>query len=298
MISKILISALLVLISFQSAFSQNYVLAKPKSNSESITAFTTVDDNCESVIKKLELFKDSVFFVIDEIKCRSEFFFVLLIDKKTYFARDIQFSSLELVRKKIIELRNSSPSIEERISKATNQIIIFKDSVRILIEKHKTIQDSIGKSKADSLSIVELTKLDSINRALRITVDKVGPRRTIVKDWKFYNKSEYLTDIYDIRITAFNPFRKKIKYIEFTFQAFNPVGDPAIDFRYKTHLRTVRGVGPIEPLNFGIYEFESVYFTSTLEKIKLKSVKAIFFDGSISVIIDPVPFNFESNGVE
>ncbi len=68
MVIRIVIFALLFLIKTQGAFSQPYVLVKPKSNSESITAFTTVDGNCESAIKKLELIKDSAFFILDEIK--------------------------------------------------------------------------------------------------------------------------------------------------------------------------------------------------------------------------------------
>jgi hypothetical protein len=289
MVIRIVTFALLFLINTQGAFSQPYVLVKPKSNSESITAFTTVDSNCESAIKKLELIKDSVFFILDEIKCRNEFFFILLINDKVYFSRDIQFSNLELARKKIHELRDNFPNYGERLSEALKQTSIFKDSVRRIVVRNKAIQDSLNIVKADSTRLEEIKKLDSISRALRITADKMGPRRTIILSWSFYNQSEYSDDVYDASINVFNPFRKKIKYIDFTFFGYNPVDDPAVDIRYKTHIRTVKGIGPIEPLESATFTFERMFYSSALHSMKLKSVKVIFFDGTTSIISEPIP---------
>ena len=291
MIIQKVILALLLLINTQKAFSQPYVLVRPKSNSESITAFTTVDSNCESPIKKLELIKDSAFFILDEIKCRNEFFFILLINDKVLYARDIQFPNLELIRKKIHELRNNFPNYSERLSEALKQTSIFKDSVRRIIVRNKAIQDSLNIINAELAKQNELKKLDSISRALRITADKLGPRRTIIINWSFYNQSEYNDDVYNISINVFNPFRKKIKYIEFTFYGYNPVDDPAKDIRYNTHIRTVKGVGPIEPLESATFTFERMFYSSVLHRMKLKSVKAIFFDGSNSIISEPIPLN-------
>lgn len=288
---KYIVTICLICVQSYLVFSQPYVLASDRGNMGSITAFTTVDNSCESGIKNVDLIKDSIYFIVDEILCRREKFFILIYRDDIYFSRDIQFSNIDLIRKSLGKMRMVFPDFKERVSLAKREIIRFKDSVSVVIKKNEKIKDSIAIVIRDSTLNVIRSEADSIRKSMRKLVDKLGPRKTIIENWSFYPRSEYNDDIYDVLISVFNPFRKKIKYIDFTFYGYNPVDDPALDVRYKTHIRTVKGIGPIEPLDGSTYKFESFFYSSALHSVKLKSVKIIFFDGSSSVITDPIPSN-------
>jgi len=274
-----------------SLFSQPYVLAKDKGNMGSITAFTTIDDNCASGIKNVELIKDSIYFILNEIICRNEKFFVLIFNDKIYFSRDIQFFNISFIRESLKEIRIKFPDFQEQVFVAKKEIVRFKDSVSVVIKRSQSIKDSIATAIYESTLKSQKIKTDSARKNLRLIIDKLGPKKTIIESWSFGLTSEYSNDIYDVIITVFNPFRKKIKYIEFTFNGYNPVNDPAFDIRYSTHIRTVKGVGPIEPLDFSTYRFERFFYSSVLHTLKLKSVKVIFFDGSSAIITEPTPMN-------
>jgi hypothetical protein len=146
--------------------------------------------------------------------------------------------------------------------------------------------------KADSVFLKKNRDHDSLTKIIRDIVDKAGPRKTIIKSWNFFT-NDYLDNYIDIHIEVLNPYKKRIKYIKFTFHAFNPVGDPAKDLRSNSHIKTVEGVGPINPLETAEYYFKTVYNTPVLSTLKLKTVTVVFFDSTSAVISDPIEMSME-----
>lgn len=74
--------------------------------------------------------------------------------------------------------------------------------------------------------------------------------------------------------------KKTIKYITFTFQLFNPVGDP-VEGRIRTPSRTsVRGVGPIKPGDTFGYSFENVWYSRSGDCVELHRIRVEHMDGS------------------
>jgi len=74
--------------------------------------------------------------------------------------------------------------------------------------------------------------------------------------------------------------RNTIKYVTFTFQLFNPVGDP-VSGRIRTPSQTeVRGVGPIEPGDSFSYGFENLWYSSSGDCVELHRILVEHMDGS------------------
>ncbi len=278
------------LICFTNLFSQKLVIGKPAAGIGSLVVFMTRDSLCESSIDKTDIVADSLFLILDEVKCRQFDFFKLLYKGRIYFAKNTQFYKHLNLSEDLANLKLYFPDLNERTEFVITKGKSYLDSISALFIKNKNLKDSLDKVRTDSLLIIEKSKRDSTLKATRVLVDKLGPRRTIISNWQFSSK-KYLNDIYDISINVFNPFKKKIKYISFVFYAYNPVDDPAIDFWTKSHIKTVRGVGPIEPLESGAYFFENVYRSSSLSTIKLKTVVVTFFDSTSITISNPIEWD-------
>ena len=56
--------------------------------------------------------------------------------------------------------------------------------------------------------------------------------------------------------------------------------------RATLEIKRVRGIGPIEPRDFGSYTFEHLWFTDTVEWAKLVSLRVDYMDGSSKTIKD------------
>lgn len=96
-------------------------------------------------------------------------------------------------------------------------------------------------------------------------------------DWAVIDESDY-TDGTGLRFEVYNPGKKTIKYIWFTVQAYNPVKDRV------GGLRTLKGVGPIEPDSSGSYRFEYVWFTDLAQNAVIKQIKLQFMDGTLKTL--------------
>lgn len=105
-----------------------------------------------------------------------------------------------------------------------------------------------------------------------------------ILDWEFYDESEY-TEGTSVKLTVYNPTKKTIKYIWFTFLGLNPVGDKVTDRNRGTYI-TMKGIGPLAPSKIATYEFDYVWFTDIVEKVKIIKVKVQYMDGTIKLISD------------
>lgn len=91
---------------------------------------------------------------------------------------------------------------------------------------------------------------------------------------------------------------RTIKYISFSIQGFNPVGDPVKGDHSRRSVETVRGVGPIEPGENAAYSFENVWYAGTLSCVELHRTVVEYMDGSsFTYVRDLKPISEWARGV-
>lgn len=147
-----------------------------------------------------------------------------------------------------------------------------KEERRLQILK-ELIEESEKSHKEDSLAKIQLL----------VKYEKLG--LMIVEDGP-YDESEH-TKGTGYTASVLNTSKKAIKYIWFYVLGINAVGDPVVERTKGTSLMTLRGIGPIESMESGEYDFEYVWFTDLVETTKLKSVKVQYMDGTIRTHSNP-----------
>lgn len=101
-----------------------------------------------------------------------------------------------------------------------------------------------------------------------------------ITDLDVYDMSEY-TDGTGIRFKFYNPTKKTIKYVNLTFVGYN-----AVDDRVGSSI-SKRCIGPIEPEETAMYNFDYVWFTDIVKYAKITSISVQYRDGSIKKISNP-----------
>jgi len=79
----------------------------------------------------------------------------------------------------------------------------------------------------------------------------------------------------DVEFGIYNCSSKRIKYIGFTLKALNSVGDQV------GALKTVKGVGFVEPNDFSNWVFDNVWISELVNSFSISSIKLTFEDGTI-----------------
>ena len=134
-------------------------------------------------------------------------------------------------------------------------------------------------AKAEGETASLLLRRQELEGALK-AISATASKGLAIVDWGVLDESEY-TEGTGVRVNVYNPTKKKIKYIWFTLQAKNPVGD-----KYGGP-KTLRAVGPIEPDAGGGYVFDYVWMSDMVETANFIQIKVQYMDGSIKVISKP-----------
>lgn len=88
-----------------------------------------------------------------------------------------------------------------------------------------------------------------------------------------------------IRIKNVDPERT-MKYLTFTMQPFNPVGDPVKGQTQGTSTEQVRAVGPVKPGETGSWTFDNVWYAPSASCFELQRVEVEYMDGSSFTYVD------------
>lgn len=107
-----------------------------------------------------------------------------------------------------------------------------------------------------------------------------------INDASLYDMSEY-TEGTGFNITFYNPTKKTIKYVTTNLVGYNPVGDPVKDYRRKSTLITLKGVGPIEPGSTIKYSMDYAWMTDLVETFKIKNIVIQYMDGTTKTVKSP-----------
>ncbi|MDX2128360.1 MAG: hypothetical protein SFU91_04920 [Chloroherpetonaceae bacterium] len=97
-----------------------------------------------------------------------------------------------------------------------------------------------------------------------------------------FKVSEY-TEGMGVSFNVINTSKKTIKYINISFSGINPVGDPVYIEKRGGFTERIQCVGPIEPLKSAIYEFEYIWLSDLVEKLKIKKIEIIYMDNSAKI---------------
>jgi hypothetical protein len=95
-----------------------------------------------------------------------------------------------------------------------------------------------------------------------------------------------------VTFEIFNCLSKRIKYIQFSVKAFNPVNDQV------GTSETVKGIGWIESMGSGKWTFEDIWYSDVIDHVRITSIKLTFEDGTIKTISDVSKIRCDNDNYE
>jgi hypothetical protein len=265
--------------------SPHAIFGKLKDRLVSISLFYQLDSKCELDYGHFKFVTSNTYLIIGDSGCvkKPKGWYVVFYNDNSYLVDKRYFEDTLRINRVVSEANKAQPDFTERyITNGT----YYKELIADLQKREdleKQIELVLEKKYEDSLS-----KADSIDKENRMAVAR--RRNIIIIDFSWSYPNEY-SSFADVSITVLNPFKKKIKYISFSLQAFNPVDDLVKDGFTGASTKIVKGVGPINYGESGSYEFESVLYSKVIETMKIKSLTLLFFDGSTKTISNPIILN-------
>lgn len=206
-------------------------------------------------------------------------------------ARDAAAARLSLVYARRKEERRLAAIEQKRLadSVAARQAFVadstrrerkrIEDSTRVAVQLAEQRQAEID----DSIKVI--TDAAQLATAIQNLRTQFGPYGLMISEWSWGYGSEY-SSAADFSVRIYNPTRKRIKYVHFSLTATDPVGTRLKSFG-RSSVVTVKGIGPIEPDEFGSWEFENVFWSNVIETMRIASIKVEYMDGSVKVIAQP-----------
>jgi len=94
----------------------------------------------------------------------------------------------------------------------------------------------------------------------------------------------------DYEVEIFNNSREKtIKYVTFEATPYNPVGDKVWGRIEEKSRYTMEGVGPIEPFGHAYFNFDNVWYNSTISCVEMNKMVVEYVDGTSFIYINDLP---------
>jgi hypothetical protein len=177
--------------------------------------------------------------------------------------------------------------------KSRSEIIAFEENRRRVvynkeIEELKAYENERLKIEEENRRIenekeIEIQK--KIQKEGLLVANKYSKQGIAILEYKAIDMSEH-TDGTGFRIKFFNPSKKTIKYINISFYGINPVNDKVLNKFGGSYINNVRCVGPIKQYEESEFEWDYIWFTDIVERIKLISIKVQYMDGTIKNITE------------
>ena len=104
-----------------------------------------------------------------------------------------------------------------------------------------------------------------------------------ILDWKWSIKNEF-SNFADFKIEILNPTNKIVKYLWFNISAYDAVD--GLLFNSGKSIVSLKGIGPIGSNEISSYAFDKVFYSPVIHKMKIRSIKIQYMDGSIKIITD------------
>ena len=264
-------------------FVKGYPVEKSKGFGINIFSDITYKKKCEVEYQTLKVAKDSVFYVIGDSSCGpdlfSNWYVIVYSNGKKYYSPKYQFKNTNILDSQISILNSTNTTVKDRINSALLEI----EQINILRKKQEEENKKIQYEK-------ELQETDSLLKLFDKNMTILRNKNWVLYDWSWEYPNEY-SSFTEVTVKVINPYKQRIKYIWFSFQAFNDVDDPVRDGITGATTKTVKGIGPIEYGGTGTYTFETVFYSKVIGKMKMTQIKIQFFDGTSKLIKNPTQLN-------
>lgn len=253
----------------------NVVLGNLKPFLARTLLFDSIDfSSCEQSYKNAVTSRFKKHYIIDQVKClnRTKDWYQVVQDGNEFYVEKFYFEDTVSINEELAALLLKYPNISDR---------------KTILTKHLINRDSMEKEEEKSIEMAALRTEDSLRKEYHNLLVGLRNKNKVIWDWSWSYPSEY-SSFAEVSIEVLNTFKQKIKYIWFTFNAFNPVDDPIRDGFKGGYDVTVRGIGPVEFGEKANWNFESVFYSKTIQTMRIKQLKIQFFDGTIKTIIKPL----------
>jgi len=251
------------------------------------TNYTQPFYECKLDLGPATMAYDSVYFIIGDTTCKGQnLSYVVVKDTTRYLMMPSIFVNKEEINKKLQSLKINYPDIHDRYRVAVKQMPVYLKQFK----REKDINDSLETEMAIAEVKREEREFDSVTKVLDKIYLKYAENNLVLWNWSWSYENEYSRSV-DVNFTIKNPYRKKIKYVWVSFRAFNPVDDPVKDGISGKLEKTVQGIGPIEYRSQASYNFESVFYSKVIGKMRITMIKIQFFDGTTKIINKPIEIN-------
>jgi hypothetical protein len=214
-----------------------------------------IGDNLNEICSKSSkkyITEGSTIILVDVHDCRTysglKYYFELFFNGKAYYVEKDDIKKSEYYKTNLSLMNN-----------------IEKETLKLQALKLSSKMHSIDSQR--------------IHKFLTVTKNK----GLVLVNYEIYEMSSY-TEGTGFKFKIYNPTNKVIKYVYFSIIGYNAVNDPIYDKINKKTNISVKGVGPIKQGESSDYEFEYVWSTDLVEKVKIKEIKIQYMDGSIKII--------------
>ena len=100
----------------------------------------------------------------------------------------------------------------------------------------------------------------------------------------FQDKKENAANGFDVKTEFYNASDKVIKYLTFTYIAYNKVGDVITCTTTGKTVASCKVTGPMEVNERAGVTFDAVWYNPTLDKVEIKEVAIEYMDGSTETV--------------
>ena len=183
---------------------------------------------------------------------------------------------------------------EIRIAKEKEERLAEKERLRIERERMIALKEEQRQQRLKKLQILKSDSLHELEYRSRLMgfqkgYDSLG--RILENKYRIAKKnggvlitnfdvvtSEY--DVTNVNFTLYNCSGRRIKYVLFNVRAYNAVDDPI------GGLESLKGIGYVEIDKKSSWGFERVWYSGTLEYVRIISIKLTYEDGSTRLVND------------
>ena len=161
-----------------------------------------------------------------------------------------------------------------RLSKLFDNDVKLKEYVNMW-------RDSIANNNTLDNLDAEIINVNNFNK-FKDSVCEVAPNG-FIDSWGWKLNS---ADGVEPRFTYFNTSKKTIKYIDLYFSVYNAVGDRCLLKYDNTYVSSIRGVGPVEPFDYGSWEWDRAthYTSGDASKMQILKLVITYMDGTSKTI--------------
>ncbi len=278
------LTILLLLLTQVSLCQNKYgVLGTLRNNQTTAFFFKRFGSNCLPDYSEARVTHSANYFIIGDTTClkNNYKYYIAISPDGPRLMEAMIFKDTSKIYKGLSEVKEYTPDIVERANQGPAAYKQLLDEIESERKKQGQEEELILKKEQAEHDKIMKDSLRKLQKSLDSIYARYANQNWVLWDWSWSYSSEY-SSFPDIRVEIINPFKKKMKYVWFTFHAYN-----AVDDMISGGIKTAKGIGPVEYGDYGSWSFDNVFFSKVIDHIRINQIKIQFFDGSYKVISKP-----------